>query len=77
MKVELTIDSMKEIPKSSVSVLAEVLLKRLENHYENCSLRVFRAGSDGLSIPGCEKEDKNKTEISLQETSESADNWFY
>lgn len=73
MKVELTIDSMKEMPKTSVSVLEKVLLKGLGDHYENCSLRVRCVGSDGLSVPGGEKQGKK----SFLDTSESAEEWFY
>ncbi|MGZ7142638.1 DinI-like family protein [Streptococcus pyogenes] len=53
------------------------LLKRLNNQYENCSLIVRRAGSDGLSVFGGDKDDKKKIEKILQETWESADDWFY
>ncbi|MGV8502282.1 DinI-like family protein [Pseudomonas aeruginosa] len=36
-----------------------------------------RAGADGLSILGGEKGDKQRIEEILQETWESADDWFY
>ncbi|HDR2334739.1 TPA: DinI-like family protein, partial [Enterobacter kobei] len=38
---------------------------------------VRRAGSDGLSVYGGEKEAKKKVEEILQQTWESADDWFY
>ncbi|MCO4162097.1 DinI family protein [Citrobacter youngae] len=77
MKVELTIDRTKELPKGVVPALEKELLKRLGNHYENCSLSIRRAGSDGLSVFGGDKEDKKKIETILQEAWESADDWFY
>ncbi|EOQ22853.1 MULTISPECIES: DinI family protein [Citrobacter] len=77
MKVELTIDRTKELLKGTVPALEKELLKRLGNHYENCSLSIRRAGSDGLSVFGGDKEDKKKIETILQETWESADDWFY
>ncbi|MFV9373505.1 DinI family protein [Citrobacter portucalensis] len=77
MIVELTIDSTKDLPKGPVPALEKELLKRLGNHYENCSLSIRRAGSDGLSVFGGDKEDKKKIETILQETWESADDWFY
>lgn len=77
MIVELTIDSTKDFPKGAVPALEKELLKRLGNHYENCSLSIRRAGSDGLSVFGGDKEDKKKIETILQETWESADDWFY
>ena len=77
MKFELTIDSTKELPKGAVPELEKKLLKRLGSHYESCSLSIRRAGSDGLSVFGGDKEDKKKIETILQETWESADDWFY
>lgn len=77
MKVEFTIDRTKELPKGAVPALEKELLKRLGNQYENCSLSIRRTGSDGLSVLGGDKEDKKKIETILQETWESADDWFY
>ena len=44
MKVELTIDRTKELPKGAVPALEKELLKRLGNQYENCSLSIRRTG---------------------------------
>ncbi|MDQ2324552.1 DinI-like family protein [Citrobacter koseri] len=77
MKVELTIDRTKKLPDGAASALEKELLKRLNNQYENCSLTIRRAGSDGLSVFGGDKDDKKKIEKILQETWESADDWFY
>ncbi|HBK3300221.1 TPA: DinI family protein [Citrobacter koseri] len=77
MKVELTIDRTKKLPDGAVPALEKELLKRLNNQYENCSLIIRRAGSDGLSVFGGEKDDKKQIEKILQETWESADDWFY
>lgn len=77
MKVELTIDRTKKLPDGAVPALEKELLKRLNNQYENCSLTIRRAGSDGLSVFGGDKDDKKKIEKILQETWESADDWFY
>lgn len=77
MKVELTIDRTKELPKGAVPALEKELLKRLQNQFDECSLVIRRAGSDGLSVYGGEKEAKKKVEEILQQTRESADDWFY
>ncbi|MCK7325108.1 DinI-like family protein [Enterobacter roggenkampii] len=77
MKVELTIDRTKDLPKGAVSALEKELLKRLQNQFDECSLVIRRAGSDGLSVYGGEKEAKKKVEEILQQTWESADDWFY
>ena len=77
MKVELTIDRMKELPKGAVPALEKELLKRLNDHYDKCRLTIRRAGADGLSVFGGDKDDKKKIESILQDTWESADDWFY
>lgn len=77
MKIELTIDRTKELPKGAVSALEKELLKRLSDQYENCNLVIRRTGSDGLTVFGGDKDDKKKVEKILQETWESADDWFY
>ncbi|MBM3071683.1 DinI-like family protein [Enterobacter sp. RHBSTW-00994] len=77
MKVELTIDRTKELPKGAVPALEKELLKRLQEQFDDCSLVIRRTGSDGLSVFGGEKEAKKKVEEILQQTWESADDWFY
>ncbi|EBY2674702.1 DinI-like family protein [Salmonella enterica subsp. enterica serovar Brandenburg] len=77
MKVELTIDRTKKLPDGALPALEKELLKRLTNHYEDCRLVIRRAGVDGLSVFGGDKDDKKKIEEILQETWESADDWFY
>ncbi|HCM9407680.1 TPA: DinI-like family protein [Enterobacter hormaechei subsp. xiangfangensis] len=77
MKVELTIDRIKELPEGAVPALERELLKRLQSQFDECCLIVRRAGSDGLSVYGGEKEAKKKVEEILQQTWESADDWFY
>lgn len=77
MKVELTIDRTKELPEAAVPALERELLKRLQSQFDECSLIVRRAGSDGLSVYGGEKEAKKTVEEILQQTWESADDWFY
>lgn len=77
MRVELTIDRTKELPKGAVPALEKELLRRISQSYSDCRLTVRHAGSDGLSVIGGEKSDKKRIEEILQETWESADEWFY
>ncbi|EAM4462367.1 DinI-like family protein [Salmonella enterica] len=77
MKIELTIDRTKVLPKGALPALEKELLKRLNNHYDHCRLTIRRAGSDGLSVFGGDEDDKKKIEEILRETWESADDWFY
>lgn len=76
MKVEVTIDRTKKLPDGAIPALQQELQKRLSRRYENCALIVRSAGADGLFIAGAEKTDKKFIEEILQETWESADDWF-
>ncbi|BET40001.1 DinI-like family protein [Atlantibacter hermannii] len=77
MKVELTVDRTKELPRGAVPALEKELLTQLHWQMEDCTLVVHLAGADGLSVRGGEKEGKKKVEEILQQTWESADGWFY
>ncbi|EPM4183940.1 DinI family protein [Klebsiella aerogenes] len=77
MKVVLTIDRTEKLPDGAVPALEKKLLKRLHNRFDNCSLVIRRAGTDGLSVYGGEKDAKKTIEEILQETRKSADDWFY
>lgn len=65
------------ISVDAVPALEKELLKHLNDHYDNCRLTIRRAGSDGVSIFGGDKDDKKKIESILQDTRESAGDWFY
>ncbi len=77
MKVELSIDRTKELPKGAVPALEKELLTRLQDQVIDCTLVIRRAGSDGLSVLGGEKDAKKKVEEIFQQTWERADDWFY
>ncbi|PAX78023.1 DNA damage-inducible protein I [Citrobacter sp. wls826] len=77
MKVEITIDHTKKLPKGAVPALEKELLRRINQDYSDCKLTIRRTGSDGLSGIGGEKSDKKCIEEILQETWESADEWFF
>ncbi|EFR7968041.1 DinI family protein [Salmonella enterica] len=77
MKIELTINKSKELPRGAIPALEKELLKRLQNQYENCNLTIRRGSQDGLSIVGAADGDKKRIQSILRETWESADDWFY
>lgn len=68
MKVELTINKSKDLPRGAIPALEKELLKRLQNQYGNCSLVIRTAGGDSLTVFGGDKGDKTKVEEILQET---------
>ncbi|WP_079773732.1 DinI family protein, partial [Salmonella bongori] len=57
--------------------LEKELTTRLQNQYENCTLTIRRGSQDGLSIIDAADGDKKRIQSILQETWESADDWFY
>ncbi|HDR2372380.1 TPA: DinI family protein [Enterobacter asburiae] len=74
MKIELTIDRMKKLPDGAITALESELLKRLSKQFDDYQLTIRRASNDGLTIFGGEKKE---VEHIVQETWESADEWFY
>ncbi|POT99525.1 DNA damage-inducible protein I [Escherichia sp. ESNIH1] len=77
MRVEVTIERTKKLPDGAMSALESELSKRLNNQFSGCRLTVRRATTDSLSIMGGDKDQKKIVETILQETWESADDWFY
>ncbi|HDT4031550.1 TPA: DinI family protein [Klebsiella aerogenes] len=76
MKVEIAIDRQKKLPDGAVPALEKELLRRLDQNFNNCRLVIRRASSDGLTVLGGMDEDKKRIEEILQDTWESADDWF-
>ncbi|EBE1621962.1 DinI family protein [Salmonella enterica] len=77
MRIELVISRTKQLPEGAVPALEKELITRLQNQYENCNLTICRGSQDGLSIVGAADGDKKRIQSILQETWESADDWFY
>ncbi|EDT7188049.1 DinI-like family protein [Salmonella enterica subsp. enterica] len=77
MKIELTIDKNKPLPDGALPALEKELLRRLSQTYDYCKLTIRRTSNDGLSVLGGADGDKKRVEQILQETWESADDWFY
>ncbi|EAA0474833.1 DinI family protein [Salmonella enterica subsp. enterica serovar Stanley] len=77
MKIELVISRTKQLPEGAVPALEKELITRLQNQYEKCNLTIRRGSQDGLSIVGAADGDKKRIQSILQETWESADDWFY
>ena len=62
MKVEITIDRQKKLPDGAVPALEKELLRRLDQNFNNCSLVIRRASSDGLTVLGGMDGDKKRVE---------------
>ncbi len=76
MRIEVTIDKLKPLPAGALEALTGELTKRVDRYYPDTPVSVRYAGSNSLSVLGGSKEDKEKITEILQETWESADDWF-
>ncbi|WP_267248777.1 DinI-like family protein [Yersinia sp. Marseille-Q5920] len=78
LRVEVTIDKLniKKFPVGYSDALTEELDKRLSRKFGDVDVKVRFAGADGLTVLGGASEDKKTVEEILQETWESADDWF-
>ncbi|QDL31466.1 DinI-like family protein [Serratia liquefaciens] len=77
MKVELVIQKNKELPVGAVAAIEQEFQKRLLKQFPDCRVSVRLGGQDNLSVLGAEKSVKERVENILQETWESAEDWFY
>ncbi|CNI00295.1 TPA: DinI-like family protein [Yersinia enterocolitica] len=78
LRVEVTIDKLniKKFPVGYSDALTEELDKRLSRKFGEVDVKVRFAGADGLTVLGGASEDKKTVEEILQDTWESADDWF-
>ncbi|BET62271.1 DinI family protein [Yersinia pseudotuberculosis] len=78
LRVEVTIDKLniKKFPVGYSDALTEELSKRLGRKFGEVDVKVRFAGADGLTVLGGANEDKKAVEEILQDTWESADDWF-
>ena len=74
--VEVRVDKNKQLPAGAASALAVELNKRLQRKFADIEAIVRLAGMDGLSVTGGTTTDRESIEEILQETWESADDWF-
>lgn len=76
LHVEVLIDKKKKLPEGAASALAVELNKRLQRKFPDVEATVRLAGTGGLSVRGGTTADKELIEEVLQDTWESADDWF-
>ena len=78
MRIEVTIAKTTALPNGALEALNNELAKRIAHYYperEN-QVTVRYAAGNNLSVIGGLKEDKDRISEILQETWESADDWF-
>jgi len=80
MHVETSIarEKAKAMPKGSIDALTQEMTKRLSARYEDVEVRVKTTSNDGLSVLRSKDKvgDKAYVQEMLQETWETADDWF-
>ncbi|OKP31713.1 DinI-like family protein [Serratia fonticola] len=76
MHVEVTIDKKKKLPEGAAAALTIELNKRLQRKFPDAVATVRFAGMDGLSVGRATPADREAIEEILQETWESAEDWF-
>lgn len=78
MRIEVTIAKTTTLPPGAVDALAQELARRITQHFPetNYHVQVRYATGNNLSVMGGAKEDKDRISEILQETWESAEDWF-
>jgi len=78
MRIEVTIAKTTPLPAGAVDALAGELSRRIQDTWPDIQtkVQVRLASSNQLSVLGGAKEDKTRISEILQETWESADDWF-
>lgn len=76
LHVEVTIDKKKKLPEGAAAALTIELNKRLQRKFPDAVATVRFAGMDGLSVGRATPTDREAIEEILQETWESAEDWF-
>ncbi|WP_145516105.1 DinI-like family protein [Yersinia aleksiciae] len=78
LRVEVTIDKLnaKSFPVGYTNALTEELTNRLTRKFSDIDVKVRFAGADGLTVLGGMPDDKEVIQGILQDTWESADDWF-
>ncbi|ACS85375.1 DNA damage-inducible protein I [Musicola paradisiaca] len=76
MRIEITIAKTTLLPTGALDALTKELNRRISSIYPNAPVSIRYASSNNLSVLGGDKSDKERVSEILQETWESADDWF-
>lgn len=78
MRIEVTVAKTTSLPAGALDALAQELTKRIDQHFPDGSntISVRYAGANNLTVMGGGKEAKDRVSDILQQTWESADDWF-
>ncbi|MGV3346306.1 DNA damage-inducible protein I [Enterobacteriaceae bacterium LUAb1] len=78
MRIEITVAKNTLLPTGAIEALNTELLKRVHRAFPDTEhqVQVRYAGTNNLTVMGGGKNDKDRISEILQETWESADEWF-
>ncbi|MOA11157.1 DNA damage-inducible protein I [Enterobacter sp. OV724] len=78
MRIEVTIAKTTVLPAGALDALAGELSRRINDNFpdQGGAVTVRYATANNLSVMGAAKDDKERITEILQETWESADDWF-
>ena len=78
LRIEVTIAKTSPLPAGAIDALAGELSRRIQYAFPDNEghVSVRYAAANNLSVIGATKEDKQRISEILQETWESADDWF-
>lgn len=78
MRIEVTVAKTTSLPAGAIDALTQELSKRIDKQFPDGSntISVRYAGANNLTVMGGGKEAKDQISDILQETWESADDWF-
>lgn len=78
MRVEVTVAKTTSLPAGAIEALAQELTKRIDKEFPDGrnTVSVRYAGGNSLTVMGGGKEARDRVDEILQETWESADDWF-
>jgi DNA-damage-inducible protein I len=78
MRIEVTVAKTTSLPAGAIDALSSELIKRIDQHFPEVtnSVSVRYAAANNLTVMGGGKEAKDRITEILQETWESADDWF-
>ncbi|OON40706.1 DNA damage-inducible protein I [Izhakiella australiensis] len=78
MRIEITVAKTSPLPAGAMDALSTELTRRINEHFpdRSNSVSLRYASSNNLTVMGADKQARDRVSEILQETWESADEWF-
>ncbi|MBW7983931.1 DNA damage-inducible protein I [Enterobacillus tribolii] len=76
MRIEVTLDKRNPLPNGALEALSSEFSRRVNRDFPDTAVQIRLAGGNTLTVMGGLKVEKDRIEEILQETWESADDWF-